>query len=258
MAGVDTETGGTLLAFTPTGAPFWDFSLEANTPSYSPSSGKFAIREVIADDLYGTGKKQFILLMYDAHGWQRSGVVVVNWDGIPMWTYWHPGHVTHVVTGREHSGSQKRIVLGAINNALADDVPGPFPDGPKSENPRTVFILNPYPTEMAPPFHKDNWEQTALLKWYGVISPEPFGIEKLDIIDHDRDGQFHISLWATGGRGWNIKFSGEIIEEIRTAGPLLDVSLHQVFPQNDELEQALNHSDRVNGPETISLKDGSP
>ena len=166
--------------------------------------------------------------------------------------------MTHVVTGRENADSPKRIVVGAINNELANRVPGHFEGGPKSENPRTVFILNPYPEEMAPPFHMANWNQTALLKWYGVISPEPIGIERLDIIDHDLDGQYHIALWATASRGWHINFSGEIIKEIRTAGPYLEAELLQVFPMNEEVKQVHAPSYGADLTETIPLIDSSP
>ena len=241
VAGIDTATGGKLYAYSATGKLLWHFALTDRPPFKKPASGKFAIREVLIDKLYSQEKSQIILLMYDAHGWGCSSLSVVNWDGISMWNYWHPGHLTHVLIGSKNSNTRKRLVVGGINNSFASQIPGPFSSGPKSNYPRSVFVLNPFRSETAPSGYGYDPRPSPLLEWYGIISPEPIGIERLDIIDDDYDGEFHITIWANAGRGWNFDFSGELINEIRTAGPYLKAELHQIHPKND-LELQLSHS----------------
>lgn len=235
IAGIDTQDGGALHAYSNDGTLLWTFRLTERPPYQDPASGKFAIRKVVTDKLYHSEKPQVLLLMYDAHGWGCSSLSVVNWDGMPLWNYWHPGHLTHLLVGSEDKDSQKRLILGGINNTLAAEVPGPFRDDPKSNFPRSIFVLNPFPAPAAPIGTAFRAASHPLLDWYGVISPEPIGIEKLDIVDGDYDGKNHITLWANAGTVWTFDFSGNQVGVPINVPPYEPAEFVSVYPFNELL-----------------------
>ena len=229
----DHPLGGQVLVFDKSRNLKWKFGQELLPPFGVNLSGKYAIRELYVDDYLQDNKRQVLVLFNDAHGWSGACACLLNHDGSHMWTYWHPGHITKATAGCSQKGGRKKIIFEAINNQYAKLIPGPFPDSPKSDNPRAIFMLDPVPAETAPPFHDSPIKGIKQLQWYQLISPEPTGLDRLDIVDKNHNGHYQIAAWFSAGQVLYLDFSGKVIDGVPVTKNNRPIRLVEVYP-NDE------------------------
>jgi hypothetical protein len=229
----EESDGGKVLVYDGRRNLRWEQTLKEQSPFECAKSGKFAIRELYVEDYLENGTKQILVLWYDAHGWCTACAGLLDSNGAPIWNFWHPGHITNAMAGSPTKEDRKKIIFEAINNDYSDLIPGPFPDAPKSKYPHAIFMLDPLPTSYAPPFHQDFHAGFGQLKWYNLISPEPIGLERLDIIDPNQNGNYVISAWLDAGKVFYLDFNGDKTAEFPTAGTLRDVELVKIYPDEN-------------------------
>ena len=152
----------------------------------------------------GSGtEKHIISSSIDSHGWYPCRICVIDSGGSVTGSYWHPGHIWHIVVGPEEPDGPVRVVLGGINNDLRPEYEG-------EGNLSGVFLLDPCDMQgEAPPCLGAIGRGSHL--WYGVLLPRGTGISRLDVGDYNGDGSNEICLWASTADIFYLSFTGAVL-----------------------------------------------
>lgn len=208
--GGEGEDVGKILVFNSDGVPRWSRDTTTTFNYDSARSGRLAVRTFTTGDLFRKGKRQIVTLSLDSQGWFPSRLCVFDHDGTLLSSYWHPGHLHHVVIGAPTERDEPRIIVSGVNN----DLRGPLRlDGYVS----TVFVLDPKRVAgEAPPYAGASQRGTEL--WYGVILPPNQVIERLQILDSNQDGVNEISVWSASKNVFYLTFGGQLLSIARGDG----------------------------------------
>jgi hypothetical protein len=149
----------------------------------------------------------------DADGWYQSRLTIWDSDGSLLSSYWHPGHLHKVIIGAKTPRHPPLIVVGAVNNDLRSLFDAEHSIG-------AVFCLDPRDAGgEAPPFagrSSRGWSGAGV--WYGVLLPENQSVQRLQVLDRDRDGEREISVWTSTGHVFYLTFEGEVIGRASSDG----------------------------------------
>jgi hypothetical protein len=212
-AGADT---GKILVFDGSGAPLWSNDTMAPYPYGTAFSGRMAVRAFTTGDLYNDGKREVASVSIDAQGWYPSRLCIFDSAGNLRASYWHPGHLQHVIIGAATAHGTPRIVVAGVNNDLRQvlDTDGYVP---------SVFVLDPRKVAgEAPPYFGRSTEGTQL--WYGVILPTHQTIERLELVDRAQNGTKQISVWMSSRNVLYLDFDGNLTGTGRGDGSTGDVT----------------------------------
>lgn len=201
---------GKILAFDHGGEPLWT----ANTTSeYNYDGGhgeRLTVETFVLGDLFRQGRQQIVALSVDADGWYQSRLTIWDSDGRLLSSYWHPGHLHKVAIGSKTPQHPRRIVVGAVNNDLRGAFGAEHSIG-------ALFCLDPREIHgEAPPYFGRVGRGPYL--WYGVFLPESQSVQRLDLLDRNRDGEAEISVWTSTGHVFYLSFEGEVIGRARSDG----------------------------------------
>lgn len=190
---------GTLAVFRPNGELWW--TKDTSAPDNYDTTGSPRISKFVVGPLYRKDRQQIVALSVDSRGAPSSRVVVFDGDGSVIGAYFHPGRLLDAAIARPTSHHKHKIVVTAENVALQDTVTLCRPCS-------SVFVLDPRRVEgEAPPYRGKLGFGTQL--WYGYLQHS--AIDRLEIVDCDRDGKRDISLALSNGR-LSVDFDGRIIE----------------------------------------------
>lgn len=204
VVGVSTDgrQTGWALVFDCKGDEVWSVNTSAPSPYGSPAgtSGQLTLVRLTTADFFGTGRRQVATLSHDAQGWLACRLALYDFDGKPLGSYWHPGHLWHLKAAAETPGGKSFLVVAGNNNDLGAGLPGPeYVDG--------VLLFDPANIRgHAPPYHPTIERGTQL--WYGAILPKAINVGAIDITDRDHDGKNEIALRMNLGHFLYLDFDG--------------------------------------------------
>ena len=205
-AGADV---GKLVVFEAGGSMRWSRDTTAAFNYDSARSGRMSVKTFVTGDLFRTGTRQIVALSLDAQNWYPSRLSVFDRDGTLLSSYWHPGHLHHVVIGAATANADPRIVVGGVNNDLRSPLGA-------SRQVNTVFALDPKRIAgEAPPYLGRAGEGTEL--WYAVLLPEA-PVERLEVVDTNQDGISEISAWSGSNSVFYVSFEGRLLSIARGNG----------------------------------------
>lgn len=192
--------GSALAAFSASGQPLWTADTNA-PPNYDAVNGPLTIRTFTIGNLFRHGTLQVVAVSDDGRD-VVSRLTIYDSDGSFHAGYWHPGRLQQVVIGTRTARTAPKIVVTGVNRDLHSVISA---RGTVS----TVFMLNPKQVGGEAPPYRGKLHFGSQL-WYGcVLSPQK--IERLEIIDHDNDGNRDIALSTTSGRIY-LDFDGKMLE----------------------------------------------
>jgi hypothetical protein len=204
VVGVGTggEDTGMVQAFGWDGKPLWTADTSAGFNYSGGHSDRLTVQAMVVADLFRQGSKQVVVLANDAQGWYQSRLTIWDGDGALRGSYWHPGHLHHVVVGAPTPQEPPRLIVAGVNNDLR-----PFFEAEKSL--AAVFMLDPASIRgEAPPYFGRAGQGHCL--WYGILVPQGQNVVKLEVLDRDRDGRQDISFWTEAGHVYYADFDGRV------------------------------------------------
>jgi len=204
------EDTGKILAFDHTGKRLWVADTTAGFNYDGGHSDRLAINALAVDDLFRTGRQQIVALSVDAAGWYQSRLTVWDEAGRLLSSYWHPGHLHKLAVGSRTADERSRIFVGGINNDLRGLLG-------TEQSVGVVFSVDPRHVEgEAPPYAGHSQRGSHL--WYGVLLPEGQSVQRLEIVDRDRDGESELSVWTSTGHVYYLAFDGQLLGKARSDG----------------------------------------
>lgn len=203
VVGISTEGSDTgwVRAFDCKGNEVWSVDTTAPSPyAWAGTSGRLAVARLALADVFGSGAAEVLALSYDAHGWFPSRLSIIDAAGRIQASYWHPGHLWHLLVGAAGADQPRRIVVAGKNNDLGAGVEG-------SEYVDVVLAFDPANVGgHGPPYHSDLERGTEL--WYGAILPKEVNVKALQITDRDHDGRNEIAVLMNRGHFLYLDFDG--------------------------------------------------
>ena len=197
-AGADA---GKILVFSGDGEPRWTLDTTAAF-NYDSGSGKLVVLTFTTGDLFRNGQREIVAVSNDSQNWYPSRLCIVDSGGALVASYWHPGHLHHVVIGAETAHDAPRIIVSGINNDLR---------APLHLNGyiNTIFMLDPCDVAgEAPPYLGKLRHGSEL--WYGVVLPANDIVERIEVVDRNHDGRNEISVWMSSRNVFYLAFSGNV------------------------------------------------
>ncbi len=183
---------------------FWPNDTTAKTNYEGSKSGRLLVVDFKIADLFMQGNKQIIALSRDSHGWFQSRLTIIDSDGAPLASYWHPGHLHHIELGAQSPQHPSRLLVGGVNNDLRSSFAG-------SVNLYVVFMLDPRDVRgQAPPYRGKAVGKGSQL-WYGVLLPKALGIHLIDFLDWNNDGLNEIVVFTEKSQFFYLDFAGNLL-----------------------------------------------
>jgi hypothetical protein len=196
---VIAAVGGKILAFSPTGQALW--TADTNAPLNYDVGAAMRVTRFVTGDLFRKKRRQIVALSVDESGAPASRLSVIDPDGRIRGGYFHPGRLLDVAIAAETARRAPKIIVTGVNHVLHESLNLRGQLG-------SVFMFDPKKVGgEAPPYRGKLGFGTQI--WYGFVRAQT--IERLEIVDHNNDGQRDISLETPNG-SVHLDFRGRIIE----------------------------------------------
>ena len=201
---------GSVFALDAAGEVLWQRDTNAASPYSGGGSGKLSVRRVLAADALERPGREVLALSIDAQGWYPARLTLLGHRGEIVSSYWHPGHLHHVMVSAADEQARPSIILAGLNNDLRPRLPG---DGSVP----VVFALDPEDAGgQAPPFLGRGAHGRHL--WYGIILPKSQNVERLFPVTRRGDGRREIAVWTSAGHILYLGFDGTLQGRARSDG----------------------------------------
>jgi hypothetical protein len=164
-------------------------------PLWSAHDG--ALLALAVGDLFRKHTRQ-LATVWRAEGSATSRLTLFSAEGHRLASFDFAGRLDHVAIGRPTSHHAPRIVLGGKD---AHGVP-------------TVFLLDPKKVERGKAI------------WSGHLAPKDDLIQRIEIVDFDRNGKSDIAVTTANGQTLALDFKGKVIGRAGKRGSGASVQFH--------------------------------